>query len=68
MFNTIHFPVSTTFAVCTTLKKNLMFTYLFERVRVHKWGRDREREGDMESQTGSQLQAVISEPDRGLSP
>ena len=31
-----------------------------------KWGRDREREGDTESETGSRLRAISQEPDAGL--
>ena len=32
----------------------------------HEWGRSREREGDTESETGSRLIAVRTEPDAGL--
>ena len=42
-----------------------MFTYFCERERVHKW-RKAEREGDTESQAGSRLRAVSTEPDMGL--
>ena len=31
-----------------------------------KWGRDREREGDSESETGSRLSAGSTEPNTGL--
>ena len=31
----------------------------------HEWGRVREREGDTESETGSRLCAVSTEPSRG---
>ena len=30
------------------------------------WGRDREREGDTESEAGSRLPAVSTEPNAGL--
>ena len=44
------------------------FIYLFERERKYKQGRGREREGDTESEAGSRLQAVSTEPDMGLEP
>ena len=42
--------------------------YLFLRETEHKWGRGREREGDTESEAGSRLPAVSTEPDAGLKP
>ena len=35
---------------------------------MHEWGRGRESEGDTESETGSRLRAVSTEPDAGLEP
>ena len=43
-----------------------MFTYFWER--EHKQGKGREREGDTESEAGSRLWAVSTEPDAGLEP
>ena len=37
-----------------------------QRETEHEWGRVREREGDTESETGSRLRAVSTEPDAGL--
>ena len=37
-----------------------------QRETEHEWGRVREREGDIESETGSRLRAVSTEPDAGL--
>ena len=37
-----------------------------EREIVCRWGRDREREGDTESEPGSRLRTVSAEPDAGL--
>ena len=37
-----------------------------DRETEHKWGRRREREGDMESKAGSRPGAVSTEPDVGL--
>ena len=42
--------------------------FIFERQREHEWGRGREREGDTESDAGSRLQAVSTEPNMGLKP
>ena len=39
-----------------------------ERHRVQAGVLDREREGDPESEAGSRLQAVSTEPDAGLEP
>ena len=33
-----------------------------------QWGRGREREGDTESEAGSRLRAISTEPDAGLEP
>ena len=44
----------------------LMFTYFSET--ECEWGRDREREGDTDSQAGSMLWAVSTGPDAGLEP
>ena len=38
------------------------------RETEHEQGRGREREGDTESEAGSRLCAVSSEPNEGLSP
>ena len=50
----------------------LMFIYLFfrEREKEHKWERAREREseGYTESEVGSRLQAISTEPNVGLEP
>ena len=49
------------------LKKIFFNVYLFLRERERgKWGRDTEREGDPESEAGSRLRAVSTEPDVGL--
>ena len=50
------------------LKKIFFNVYLFLRQREteHERGRVREREGDTESETGSRLWAVSTEPDAGL--
>ena len=37
-------------------------------MRVHDQGRGREREGDTDSEAGSGLRAVSTEPDAGLEP
>ena len=39
-----------------------------EREAEHEWGRGRERGGGTESEAGSRLQAVSTEPDAGLKP
>ena len=39
-----------------------------ERETEHEWRRGREREGDTESEAGSRLRAVSTEPDAGLEP
>ena len=41
---------------------------LFLRETEFEWGRGREREGDTESEAGSRLRAVSTEPDVGLEP
>ena len=43
-------------------------TYLLMRERWSASGGGAEREGDTESETGSRLQAVSTEPDAGLEP
>ena len=47
-----------------------MFIYLFlrEKESEHKLGRGREREGDTESEAGSRLHSVSTEPYAGLKP
>ena len=52
-------------------KKDLKFffnAYFWETVREteYEWGRGREREGDTESEAGSRLWAVNTEPNVGL--
>ena len=42
--------------------------FIFERETEHEQVRGREREGDTESEAGSRLQAVNTEPDVGLEP
>ena len=37
-----------------------------QRETEHEQGRGREREGDIESETGSRLRAISPEPDAGL--
>ena len=46
----------------------LFFLRERERETEHEQGRGREREGDTESQAGSRLRAVSTEPDTGLEP
>ena len=59
---------------CSTILKFkeifLMFIYLFIYFGNRQWepGRDREREGDTESKTGSRLWDVSPEPDAGPNP
>ena len=43
-----------------------MFTYFWDRERQSMNGGGAEREGDTESETGSRLRAVRTEPDAGL--
>ena len=47
-----------------------MYLFILERDRQTecKQGRGREREGDTESEAGSRLQAVSTEPDAGPEP
>ena len=40
--------------------------FIFERESASSGGAEKEREGDTESETGSRLQAVSTEPDAGL--
>ena len=47
---------------------NLFLMFILERERQSVKGRDTEREGDTESEAGSRLQAVSTEPDAGLEP
>ena len=49
-------------------KNNFFNLLIFERQREieHKQGRGRERRGDTESEAGSRLQAVRTEPHVGL--
>ena len=44
---------------------NVYFIFGRERERNHKWGMA-EKEGDAESEAGSRLQDVSTEPDAGL--
>ena len=56
---------------CSLLfKKNFFYIYLFlrDRERQCEQGMGREREGDTESEAGSRLRAVSTEPDAGLQP
>ena len=47
----------------------LMFIYFFRgRERAHEQWRGREREGDTESEAGSRLHAVTTQPNVGLEP
>ena len=48
-------------------KKFNVYLFLRQRETEHEWGRA-EREGDTESEAGSRLQAVSTEPDMGLEP
>ena len=43
-----------------------IYSFLREKEHVHRWGRGREKAGDTESEAGSRLQAVSTEPDAGL--
>ena len=43
-----------------------MFIYFWERQRQNASGLGAEREGDTESEAGSRLRAVSTEPDTGL--
>ena len=43
-----------------------MFIYFWEREWDKVWGGEGQREGDTESEAGSGLWAVITEPDAGL--
>ena len=47
--------------------KILKWLFIFEREREteHEWGRGIEREGDTESEAGSRLRAVSTEPGMG---
>ena len=45
-----------------------LFIFDRERKTGHEWGRGREREGDTESEAGSRLRAVSTEPNVGLEP
>ena len=45
-----------------------MFIYFTDRERQSMNGGGGEREGDTESEGGSRLQAVSTEPDEGLEP
>ena len=45
-----------------------MFIHFWERETEHEWERGREREGDTESEAGSRLWAVSTEPNVGLKP
>ena len=42
--------------------------FISERQRASRGGAEREREGDTESEVGSRLSAVSTEPDMGLEP
>ena len=41
-------------------------SFLRDRETEHEQGRGREREGDTESEVGSRLRAISTEPDAGL--
>ena len=43
-----------------------VYLFLRQRETEHEQGRGRKREGDTESETGSRLRAVSTEPDAGL--
>ena len=43
-----------------------MYSFLRDRETEHEWGRGRERDTHTESETGSRLRAVSTEPDAGL--
>ena len=45
-----------------------MFLFIFETEREHEQGRGKERDWDTESEAGSRLWAVGTEPDVGLEP
>ena len=49
-------------------KDTFFINFFFESERVYKWGRgrEREREGDTESDAGPRLQTVSTRPDAGL--
>ena len=42
--------------------------FIFERLTECEWGKGREKEGDTESEAGSRVRAVSTEPDAGLEP
>ena len=44
----------------------IYYSFLRQRETEQEWGRGREREGDTESEAGSRLQAVSTEPDARL--
>ena len=44
----------------------MFFYFIFETEREHEQRRGREREGDTESEAGSRLWAISTEPDAGL--
>ena len=50
----------------SNLFKNVFNVYLFLNERKREQWRGREREGDTESEAGSRLGAVSTEPDAGL--
>ena len=50
----------------TILQCFLIFVFAFERERQSVSGGRAEREGDTESEAGSRLRAVSTEPDAGL--
>ena len=58
------------------LKTSVFFSFLFltfihflrDRERQYEWGKERERKGDIESEAGSRLCAVSTEPNTGLEP
>ena len=45
-----------------------MFTYFLDREKQNTSEEGAEREGDTESEAGSRLRAVSTEPDAGLEP
>ena len=55
---------STSLYACLLKFFNVIFNFIFERERESRGGA--EREGDAESEAGSRLRAVSTEPDMGL--
>ena len=57
---------STTYRSYNSLKKFFFNVYLFLRKRQSASGGEAERGGDTQSETGSRLRTVSTEPDLGL--